>query len=253
MDAHAQRIVATRLDRERDRLHRFGSPLRLSVSLPRYGVERPFRRFLRRRTPARWEEARSRSRRRQTSCGLVQIGRTGEPSPRNRSLDGDCAGISRRENFQEGGRSPSRRKQLRVAVRFVTAAPRTDSQNQPAALRNSLCSAACCVTGYRTPRFTVQFPSLHIDLIGLKRATSQNRRCNRSAQRKRLPRRPAAPPGDPVLPPGSSRTTGRSGVSMEWAPSGRAAHGRMSIRGATRLREQPELRSVTAGSVSLSL
>ena len=65
--------------------------------------------------------------------------------------------------------------------------------------------------------------------------------------------RPAAPPGDPVLPPGSSRTTGHSGVSMEWAPPGRAAHGRMSIRGATRLREQPELRSVTAGSVSPSL
>lgn len=151
------------------------------------------------------------------------------------------------------GRSPSRRKQLRVAVRFVTAAPRTDSQNQPAALRCSLCSAACCVTGYRTPRFTVQFPSLRIDLVGLKRATSQNRRCSRSAQRKRPPRRPAAPPGDPVLPPGSSRTTGHSGVSMEWAPPGRAAHGRMSIRGATRLREQPELRSVTAGSVSPSL
>ena len=173
--------------------------------------------------------------------------------PQPKPLDGDCAGISRRENFQEGGRSPSRRKQLRVAVRFVTAAPRTDSQNQPAALRCSLCSAACCVTGYRTPRFTVQLPSLHIDLVGLKRATSQNRRCSRSAQRKRLPRRPAALPGDPVLPPGSSRTTGRSGVSMEWAPPGRAAHGRMSIRGATRLREQPELRSVTAGSVSPSL
>ena len=81
--------------------------------------------------------------------------------PSQRSLDGDCAGISRRENFQEGGRRPSRRMQLRVAVRFVTAAPRTDSQNQPAALRCSLCSAACCVAGHRTPRFTVQFLSPH--------------------------------------------------------------------------------------------